>query len=45
MGHSSGTPLLHAQFKGAVGEDEALGIALADELRALGADEIIESAQ
>lgn len=45
VGHSSGTPLLHAQLKGAVGEDEELGIALADELRALGADEIIESAQ
>ena len=43
MGHSSGTPLLHAQLKGAVDEDEELGIALADELRALGADEIIES--
>ena len=41
--HSSGTPLLHAQLKGAVDECEALGVALAEKLRELGADQIIES--
>ncbi len=43
VGHSSGTPLLHAQLKGAIDESETLGIALAENLRALGADQIIES--
>ena len=43
VGHSSGTPLLHAQLKGAIDEGEALGVALAEKLRALGADQIIES--
>ena len=43
VGHSSGTPLLHTQLKGAIDESEALGVALAEKLRALGADQIIES--
>ena len=43
VGHSSGIPLLHAQLKGAIDEAQALGVALAEELRALGADQIIES--
>ena len=43
VGHSSGNPLLHAQLKGAIDESETLGIALAENLRALGADQIIES--
>ena len=43
VGHSSGTPLLHAQLKGAINESEALGVALAEKLRELGADQIFES--
>ena len=43
VGHSSGTPLLHAQLKGAIDEAQALGVSLAEELRSLGADQIIES--
>ena len=45
VGHSSGNPLLHAQRKGTIDDGDALGVDLAEELRALGADQIIRSKQ